>query len=477
MGKGHVGDFLSFWIDDTHSSDLGLTRVSDGSRYTKTLLPSFKDETAEVPGGDGTYYYGSRYEKKEIPIKVAFDNLNEEQFRKIAQLLGDKQIHRLVFDEEPYKEYVVKIASPPEFKYLCFDEYEECLNKDNKKEKKIVRIYKGDADLKFVCYDGYARNRTGYKWLEDYDIEIFKNREEWITASNISSKTFGWKILIGADIITSGQPVLTTFDTIDKIVEFKNKSLFLGEIYRFVLRDSNWKIDSQEQGNSSVVNYNAILTCKILDIPYVGKRVGVCLNSEKGSRLFIYTYQNNIYIWRENPEDGQWQEECSFGIYQLIANERSFSTFDQANVAILTRETSTFEIYMNNSGDIETPFNIKFLDSPTCGDIEIYLNGDKIMKIKNFSVGEMDNGNVVETSKNFGFQINGKTCLIEGLDLDGNKTGDIFNQYITSGNFKNLSIGNNILKIVKDPTATENNNNSNFSFHNTIVEYKNYYYI
>jgi len=55
------GDFLGFTLGDIHSSQLNITRVSSGDRYTDILLPSFKDITAEVPGGDGMYYWNTFY--------------------------------------------------------------------------------------------------------------------------------------------------------------------------------------------------------------------------------------------------------------------------------------------------------------------------------------------------------------------------------------------------------------------------------
>ena len=53
------GDYLGFTYNGFHSSDLGIVRVSDGSRYSENLLPSFQDKTVTVPGKDETYYFGS----------------------------------------------------------------------------------------------------------------------------------------------------------------------------------------------------------------------------------------------------------------------------------------------------------------------------------------------------------------------------------------------------------------------------------
>ncbi|MBQ6628104.1 MAG: hypothetical protein IJH65_04730 [Methanobrevibacter sp.] len=62
------GDFIGFTFKGVHSSELGIIRTSDGSRYNSELLPSFNDNTVAVPGGDGTYYFGSYYNQKIFPI-------------------------------------------------------------------------------------------------------------------------------------------------------------------------------------------------------------------------------------------------------------------------------------------------------------------------------------------------------------------------------------------------------------------------
>jgi hypothetical protein len=53
-------DFLAFSFNGKHSwDDFGIYRVSDGNRYNENLSPTLTDKTAEVPGGDGMYYFGT----------------------------------------------------------------------------------------------------------------------------------------------------------------------------------------------------------------------------------------------------------------------------------------------------------------------------------------------------------------------------------------------------------------------------------
>ena len=117
-----MGDFLGFTFGEYTSSGLGITRVSGGDRYEEELQPEIKDRTAEVPGLNGEYYFGSDYGPRTFDLELAFDSLTETQFRKLRAVFGTKDIKRLIFDERPYKYYMVKLASPIELSYVCFDE-------------------------------------------------------------------------------------------------------------------------------------------------------------------------------------------------------------------------------------------------------------------------------------------------------------------------------------------------------------------
>ena len=163
------GDFIGFSFNGYCSEDLGIVRVSDGSRYTEDLLPTAQDKTVQVPGGDGFYYFGSDYTQKPFTIPIAFDGLTEKQFRELQQVFGTKELGKLVFDERPYKYYMVK-SSKPQLKYICF-------GKDGE------RIYKGEGTLSFTAYYPFAKSI--FKFLNEYND---KNKDEWKEASGMKAE-------------------------------------------------------------------------------------------------------------------------------------------------------------------------------------------------------------------------------------------------------------------------------------------------
>ena len=170
------GDFIGFSFNEHRSESLGIVRVSDGSRYNEDLVPTTQDKTVQVPGGDGFYYFGSDYTQRQFSINIAFDELTEKQFRELQQVFGTKELGKLVFDERPYKYYMVK-SSKPQLKYICFG-------------KEGERIYKGEGTLTFTAYYPFAKSI--FKFLNEYGN---KNKDEWKEASGMKPEKGTYDII------------------------------------------------------------------------------------------------------------------------------------------------------------------------------------------------------------------------------------------------------------------------------------------
>lgn len=161
-------DYVGFTFNGTHSSQLGIVRTSDGSRFNENLLPTIQDKTVQVPGRDGTYYFGSFYTQKPFNIQFAFDDLTEQEFTELKKWLGDKKIHELIFDEAPYKTYLAKITGNATIKYIPFE------------EGATNRVYKGEGSIQFTAYYPYAR--SSFKFLDESEAS---NKLEWKAASGM----------------------------------------------------------------------------------------------------------------------------------------------------------------------------------------------------------------------------------------------------------------------------------------------------
>lgn len=165
-------DLTGFKFGDYHSSQFGLIRVSNGSRYNEYLLPTLKNTTTDVPGMEGMLYFGTQKTTRSFQVDMAFDSLAEEDIRDIREWLTG--VHSLVFDERPYIQYMCILNSAPQLKYLTFEENGE-------------RIYKGELSVNFVSYLPYGYSIDGKKFIDDF---LDENFEEWSNASHLVYKNF-----------------------------------------------------------------------------------------------------------------------------------------------------------------------------------------------------------------------------------------------------------------------------------------------
>ena len=176
-------DYIGFSFNGVHSSELGIVRTSDGSRFNENLLPTIQDKTVQIPGGDGTHFFGGYFTQKQFNISFAFDALTEEQIAKMKKLFGDKKPHTLIFDEAPYKSYQAKITGQALLKYIPFA------------EGVTNRLYKGEGSVQLTAYNPFAR--SVYKYLDQYNVN---NKDEWAAASGMLSQQGSFDTLVGTEI-------------------------------------------------------------------------------------------------------------------------------------------------------------------------------------------------------------------------------------------------------------------------------------
>lgn len=202
-------DFIGFSFNGYSNTDLGIYRVSDGSRYEEGLLPSIKDVSLDVEGRDGNLFFKSNYKTRQISINFAYDGVSELQIRKIRKAFDARVPHQLIFEERPYKVFEAKVTTVPNIKFIPFLErprtagtqyileandpivqsqssLNELFNRPPDDGKRIPyaegsaqRIYKGEGSVVFTCFNPFAHTPIGKKFKEDYPLIDYPNREEW----------------------------------------------------------------------------------------------------------------------------------------------------------------------------------------------------------------------------------------------------------------------------------------------------------
>lgn len=150
--------YLGFTFAGRHSSEFGLLVVSDGSRYHQNLSSQFSDATITVPGKNGSYYFGTQIGNRDFEINCVFNDITSHTMHKIQQWLYPNMVGWLIFDEQPYKRYLVKLSSLPIFNFLPFDEFKFTQGYSFQKE-----ILKGEVNFSFYSMEEYGVYNPDYE--------------------------------------------------------------------------------------------------------------------------------------------------------------------------------------------------------------------------------------------------------------------------------------------------------------------------
>ena len=384
MSESYIGDFIGMEYNGVHSSALGFVRTSNGDRYNLSLLPSFEDQTAQVQGRDETYYFGLNYTDKNISIDIAFDEINENRFRKITKLFSDRKPHKLILDESPYKYYNVKIAESPEIDYLCFDNGGE-------------RIYKGEGSLSFVAYNPFAQNT--YKYLTDYNSDTMKYWDFKVTKD--VAPILNNKIYYTRDSWDNYTPIIFTDE-----IEFPQKYT---------------QCDASKEFNSSFVYY-------IFDGTKYTEVENLELETYRLNPSNYYTKNNDFYY--EGGNINEW-----FFSLDLLPNQTYQSyTYD-------TFISGENKINLYNPGDLETDFEVTIpFTNGSISNLKFYLSSSNTTLV-NYQL--LLANSIPKKGSDAAIKINTSNNLIYGVDsLDENSkpTGNIYNEYITGGHFFKIPV-------------------------------------
>ena len=416
------GDYLGFTFNGIHSTDLGIVRVSSGNRYDDNLLPTMSDRTAQIPGADGTYYFGSHYTQRSFTLNIAFDHLLDYQLRNLRVLFGDKKPHKLIFDEFPYKVYTAKVTGAPNLKHLAFD-YEGGR-----------RIYKGEGTINFTCYYPYAKSR--YIYLEDYATPVydsdqqiidwipnytnipewhndktFFNLPEWILGSGIQSgenTSHGHLYADLAEDLTQASPEESFQIENDPMATGDDAQRVAGTIYTDEL---------SPEPEDSVPGY-------IIVNPNDGVEVGESDGFIALSDSVLETFYDHV----------AYEYSFDWSSFIVVHNEFAHLRDNGEGTYIVTYNpgdvATDWQLVLNPTEFSSGETRVASPDIVEGGIIGIYSTGQAIL-FQSFQLNEGDSYVVFDSRSN----------TIEGYDWEHNKTGNVYNAAIVAGAFFKIPVG------------------------------------
>lgn len=281
-------DFIGFTFNGQHSSNFNIYSVSDGSRYQSDLIPSPNDYSEKIPGGVGEVYFGTDLDSKEFPLSIAYDNLTERQIRAMRQWLAPEVVGELIFDEHPYKVYIAKVTNSPNLSFICFDETDAAA-------ATTKRIYKGEGEINFICYNPLAKTPTGKQTLEKYSD--YENVDEWKETSGLLSTDSELETYNTFGAIGDSQQGFKLYNPGDKetdfILSFEKDATPLSEINFYLDLTTTYFLLSARQKSSSIETDDKYGTISD-DEDFVASTAGtIKVDTKKRTITFTYKGENN----------------------------------------------------------------------------------------------------------------------------------------------------------------------------------------
>lgn len=137
--------FIDFEFDGKHVSEFGwVAVVSGGDRHLFDASPSFEDETSEVNGVSGQYYWGTRFKTYSRTYELATDGVTEAEIDAFKLHFIPGKYGKFVEDKLLGRYCYCRVSAVVSFKTVPFKKEVEYRGK-----KIVVNEYKGSCSITF----------------------------------------------------------------------------------------------------------------------------------------------------------------------------------------------------------------------------------------------------------------------------------------------------------------------------------------
>ena len=138
-------EYIDFSFAGRHISEFGLVAVTSGDRYKFAGSPDFEDETSNVNGVWGQYYWGTNYKTKTYSYSLATDGMTERQLEEFKYHFRPGHYGQFYEDAWFDRYCYVRIKAVVDFNFIPFQEEAEVAG-----VKFLSRIYKGECNISFI---------------------------------------------------------------------------------------------------------------------------------------------------------------------------------------------------------------------------------------------------------------------------------------------------------------------------------------
>ena len=165
LKESHQKDYIDFSFDGKYISEFDMVAVFDGDRHSFNSFPDFQDETSEINGTYGQYFWGTNIKTIKRSFTLATDGVTEAQINAFKKHFQPGKYGKFIEDHLAYRYSYCRIAAAPSFSVVPFRRTTTLMGLEV-----FENYYKGEIKLEF-------------EWDNPYYYSVFNYIEELNTSS------------------------------------------------------------------------------------------------------------------------------------------------------------------------------------------------------------------------------------------------------------------------------------------------------
>jgi hypothetical protein len=237
--------FISFSWGGRSIEEFDLIAVINSNRMTKTMSPPFEDITSDYEVLDGQYYWRSHYQPSNINFLLATDGIREDKLQQFIHYFIPGKIRKLVLAESPNRASYARMAAPPSFSLLPFEERitQKIGNKDYTTS---TTLWRGEISLSFVMDDPFWYGEREVLSFDDTTLTEEDLVKIYIEDGVPFSDNFKVSCLIGNNkkIIKNNDTITMSNQNVITDIESYKTALSTLNLNNFILSDYTKQADS-----------------------------------------------------------------------------------------------------------------------------------------------------------------------------------------------------------------------------------------
>lgn len=149
--------FISFTFGGKAIEDFGLIVVNSDDRMERAAYAPFADLTSTYDTLNGQLYWGTHFEAKQLELDLATDGVTERQLDDFREWFSPGKERELILSEHPNRAILARIAEPPNFSLLPFEEKITFLGKETS-----TTMYRGEVHINFIMDEPFWYGKLNY---------------------------------------------------------------------------------------------------------------------------------------------------------------------------------------------------------------------------------------------------------------------------------------------------------------------------